>query len=298
VPILRFSKAFAQVENLTTKYQELNVELEERVKNRTQELREKNTLIMDSINYAKMIQRALLPNRKKIKDFLPDSFFIWMPRDIVGGDIFSANALDEYIIVAVIDCTGHGVPGAFMTMIASTGLKRIIQDEHHRDPADILKRLNFIVKTSLQQDTDFAMSDDGLDAAVCVINRQKKTMIFSGAKSALIAIDKKSSTMIKGDKQSLGYKQSRLDYNYTNHHINIDKDMAFYLFTDGFTDQLGGERNIMFGNKRLQNFLTSISPKPFEEQKEILLKTFETYRGDNERKDDVTVLGFGLRDLL
>jgi serine phosphatase RsbU (regulator of sigma subunit) len=288
-----------------TMYQELedlNRTLEEKVKERTQKLNQTleevekaNTKIMDSIQYAKMIQGSLLPNSDEVKRHLPESFFIWQPRDIIGGDIYFTEFFEDSYLVAVMDCTGHGVPGAFMTMIASSGMKRIIRDEGCHEPGMILKRLNFVVKTLLKQDMAQTLSDDGLDAAICLVKPQEKRLIFAGAKLPLLYIHQGKVKEIKGNRHSIGYKRSDLHFTFTNHSVNIEEDMAFYLLTDGFTDQLGGERGRSFGKRRFKNLLRKHAGEPFETQRERLLQTFTEYKGNYERLDDVTVVGFALK---
>ncbi len=287
-----------------------------------EKVEEANEKVMASIRYAKVIQTALLPNLDGSNVYLPDSFVIWMPKDVVGGDIFFkdffAHSDDTAgLIFAIIDCTGHGVPGAFMTMIASSGLRRIIKDGGCYDPATILKQLNFIVKTSLQQDKKDASSDDGLDAAICYVRllmnegglpmNQALTpdtclqssdtcliqLTFASARLPLYYVHDDQLNVIRGDKQSIGYKRSDLNFNYTNHTVDVEKGMAFYLFTDGFVDQLGGKKRRRFGTKRFRRLLERNSRKPFNDQREILLQAFNEYKGANERQDDVTVLGFG-----
>ncbi|MCP4108751.1 MAG: AAA family ATPase [Desulfobacteraceae bacterium] len=254
---------------------------------------ETNKKIMASIRYASMIQNSILPNPEDVREYLPQSFFIWEPRDIVGGDIYYTDFFEGGFILAVVDCTGHGVPGAFMTMIACSGLKRIIKDEGCRDPAEILKQLNFIVKTTLHQDKKYALSDDGLDAAVCLAETGTSTLTFAGARLPLIYFRNEEVHIIKGDRQSIGYKSSDQGFNFTNHTICIEKGMLFYMYTDGFTDQLGGEKRRSFGSRRFREMLKKIVRLPLEKQREIVMQTFEEYRGDNERQDDVTVVGFG-----
>jgi len=260
---------------------------------RLEAVEERNKMMMESIQYAKIIQSSLLPNLDQIKTSLPTSFFRWMPKDVVGGDMLYAEPLDDGFIVAVIDCTGHGVPGAFMTMIASTNLKRIIREETCHNPAEILKLLNFSVKTSLQQDTEHAQSDDGLDAAICLVKPHEKRLIFAGAKLPLYYIHNDKLTVIKGDKQSLGYKKSDLNFTFTNHTVNIEEGMCCYLSTDGFLDQRGGPKRFLFGNKRFKNLLLENHHEAFDAQSERLLQAFNKYQGDNDRQDDVTVVGFG-----
>ncbi len=215
-----------------------------------------------------------------------------MPRDVVGGDIFFSEFFEDGFLIGIMDCTGHGVPGAFMTMIASTGLRRITHDEGCLDPPEILKRLNFVVKTSLQQDTEFGLSDDGLDAAICYINTKERTLSFSGARLPLLAMHNGSTTFMKGDRQSIGYKKSDLDFEFTRRTIDIEEGMSFYLFSDGFIDQVGGQNNFGFGNRRFCNLVKESSNMPFELQQEKMLKEFNRYKGENEIRDDVTVIGF------
>ncbi len=280
------------------------------------ELEEADKKITDSLRYAALIQKSLLPNLDKVKKHLPESFFIWMPKDIVGGDVFHVDFFETGFIVAVIDCTGHGVPGALMSMIASSGMRKIISDEGCHDPAEILKKLNCFVKTSLRQDTGYAESDDGMDMAqrkdgrrqhgryaesddgmdmaLCHLNTQDRTLTFAGAKLPLIYVHNDELTVIKGDRQSIGYRKSDLNFRFHNHTIRIEEGMSFYMHTDGFVDQLGGERIRRFGNRRFRNLLKEICREPFENQCGLLMQAFEAHKGKNERQDDVTVLGFQL----
>ncbi len=262
---------------------------------------EANKRIMSSIQYAKSIQNSLLPNMSDVKTYLPESFFIWEPRDIVSGDIFYTDSFEEGFIVAVIDCTGHGVPGAFMTMIASSGLRRIIIDERCHNPGEILKKLNFIVKTTLQQDTEYATSDDGMDVGICFVqkdlqgiqNLEGLSLTFAGARLPLYSVHNGEVTVIKPDKQSIGYRRSDLDFSYTNHTIHIEKGMRFYMATDGFTDQMGGERGRSLGKKQLTELIKKNSHFPFDRQCEVMIQAFYAHKGENDQLDDVTLAGFG-----
>jgi len=272
-----------------------------------------NAKIISSIRYAKMIQQSMLPNPENIRYFLPESFFIWMPRDIVGGDfIFTACVRDRFII-AVIDCTGHGVPGAFMTMVAGFAMRRIIEDEGGHDPAQILKRLSFLVRTSLQQDTAYSLSDDGLDAAIVSIGlpvagdgsavrrpglpltsylEPRTSLIFAGAKLPLYYMDKDEVTVIKGNRKSIGYRRSDPDFNFTDHNVPVRKGMSFYIATDGFTDQLGEKDQRRLGTRRFIALLKEKNSAPFIKQRNRLLRAFYAHKGKNEIQDDVTVVGF------
>lgn len=263
------------------------------------ELKTAHRKIMSGLHYAKMIQSSLLPNIPELKNSLPNSFVIWMPRDIVGGDIFFTEQFENSHILSVIDCTGHGIPGAFMTMIASSGMRKIVKDEGCHDPAEILRRLNVFVKTTLQQDTAHALSDDGMDAGVVRIQFQPHDknrapdLTFSGAKLPLLCVRNNEVRVVRGDKQSMGYRRSDMRYKFTNHIIAAEKGMAFYMATDGYTDQFGGQNHKRFSTRRFRKLVLENSIKPFEEQREILLRMFNEHKGKNEQQDDMTVVGFG-----
>jgi serine phosphatase RsbU (regulator of sigma subunit) len=258
-----------------------------------EKVEEANNHIMQSIRYAKLIQHSLLPNLAQVKTWLPESFFLWEPRDIIGGDFFYTDRFEDgSYIVSVADCTGHGVPGAFMTMIAATGLRRVIRDEGCRSPAAILKRLNRIVKSSLQQDTAHAHSDDGLDAAICFVDTRRNVVTFAGAKLPLIYTHEGECRVIKGNKQSLGYTSSDLNFDFSEHRVPLGDGTCFYLASDGFCDQLGGENRRRFSQRRFHELLLEHCQRPFEFQRQILYETLNAYRGENERQDDVTVVGF------
>ncbi len=175
-------------------------------------------------------------------------------------------------------------------------MRRITVDEQCLDPAEILKRLNSIVKTSLQQDSEYVNSDDGLDASICFVNTQEKKLIYAGARLPLTYIYNGSIQTLKSDRQSIGYRKSDLDFEFTNHPINIEDGMMFYLYTDGIVDQLGGERHFSFGKQKLNNLLIEIHNSPFDEQKNRIIKSFDEYKGKKETMDDVTVIGFKVKD--
>ncbi|ETR74023.1 MAG: hypothetical protein OMM_00496 [Candidatus Magnetoglobus multicellularis str. Araruama] len=256
-----------------------------------------NQKIMESIRYAKMIQSSLLPDHKLIEKLIPKSFFLYQPKDIVGGDIYFVEETDAGFVLAVIDCTGHGVPGAFMTMIACSALKRIVTNENISDPAMILQKLNVAVKTTLHQDTDHAVSDDGMDIGICSVQKEENQLIFAGAKLPLFYVLDNHIHLIKPDRQSIGYKESKhakMTFSFTNHIIDIQKDMTFYLATDGYQDQLGGTDLKRFGKNRLKNTFTQIQHLSVEQQKQYLHNTFHDFCGDNDVQDDCTIAGFTL----
>jgi len=292
---------FKDAENAHARLEEYAKTLELRVEERTRELSETlkkeeyaNRMIMKSIRYAEKIQTSLLPTGEILDRCFEDYFIIWKPREIVGGDIYLIEDFPDGYLVAVIDCTGHGIPAAFMTMIAGTVFKRVASGEHYHNPAEILRRLNIGIKTSLYQSSAAVSgADDGMDAGICFVNRRGRTLTFAGAKTPLIYINRDGLNVIKGDRQSLGYKDAETDYAFTNHQMPIHPEMAFYLLSDGYTGQPGGPKYISLGRQRLQSLLQDVRRLPFDSQKEKLMDFFMEWKGNKDQKDDVTMVGFG-----
>ena len=284
------------VENELAKHRD---QLEQLVVERTSELEhslmkveEANKNILDSLQYAKIIQSSLLPKQETLNSQLPHQFVIWQPRDIVGGDLYFMDTSEAGTILAVIDCTGHGVPGAFMTMLVVSALQRIIHDEGIHTPAAILEQLNRLVKMMLQQDQEDTLSNDGLDGAICLINTEKTQLLYAGACLPLHYIHQEQLHVVKADRHSIGYKNSKLDFNFTNHQVELKLGMSFYLYSDGLVEQLGGKKEISLGNRRLRSWLLSNHELSFPEQKKKLLQAFNEYRGNLDVQDDITMLGF------
>lgn len=277
-----------------------NEEMEQLVEQRTtklnetlRDLAETNKKVSDSINYAKIIQTSLLPDTQILKEHLKDSFIIWKPRDVVSGDLYFAEKVAGGIIIAVIDCTGHGIPGAFMTMIANSGLRKIITEEKCSDPALILQLLNHYVKTSLHQEREETESDNGLEGALCFVDQASRKVSFAGAKSSVIVVKDGAIKQYKGDRYSIGYKKSNLDFEFTNHLIgDIRENLSIYLHSDGYVDQAGGTKGFPFGNKRFLELIDHVSSHPFSIQNSLLEEAFDAYRGSNTVRDDFTIVGF------
>ncbi|MBU2509847.1 serine/threonine-protein phosphatase [bacterium] len=273
--------------------------LEKQVRERTEDLNRTlleveaaNNKLTASIKYAQRIQYSLLPSKEAISRQFPDNFVIWNPRDIVGGDIYFAEKYHAGFLLAVFDCTGHGVPGALMTMISSSAIREIMNGASFLDPASMMASLNRFVKTSLHQYSEKTPSNDGLDASICYLNTDKRTLTFAGARQSLVYFIQDRLYLLKGDRHSIGYKNSNLDFEFTNHTIPLDQTTTIYLYTDGIVDQLGGNKRLAFGNKRFRALLGEAMKKPLREQKEFILSSFNTYRGNNEIQDDITVIGF------
>ncbi|MBI5252079.1 MAG: SpoIIE family protein phosphatase [Desulfomonile tiedjei] len=255
-------------------------------------LLEANTQIMDSIHYARTIQTAFLPNTQEITSALKDFCIIWKPKDVIGGDIYKFRSHQDGFLIAAIDCTGHGVPGAIMTMIAGSSFDRALEEVGHADPALILQKLNLLVKNSLNQHVSESPSDDGLDIGICLVNKSRRTLVFAGAKIGLFRVSDGQVHEIPGDRQSIGYKTSRLSFNYTNHSLPIQDHATFYMCTDGITHQTGGPRQFPFGKKRFKRLLLDHCEKSLSEQKRAFEEAIEKYRGDEPQLDDMTLVGF------
>lgn len=302
--------------------------LEKQVKERTLEIEHKNDVLIlknseienknkeitDSINYAKRIQEAILPSIQHFKKIFPESFVMYRPKDIVSGDFYwfadikakSKNHSEENdIYVSVADCTGHGVPGAFMCMIGNALLNQIVQESNDFRPSKTLELLNIGVRDALkQQETE---TRDGMDIALCHINRTKKVIEFSGAMRSLILfrgasfkqqhnLPAKESVMqeIKADKLSIGGIQGEILKEFTNYRIPYYPGDTIYLYTDGFADQFGGERGKKLMSKRFKELLHDIQECTMEEQQNSLNSYFNSWRGDLEQVDDVLVIGIRL----
>ena len=263
----------------------------QKLKETLKEVEGANMRIMESIQYAERIQHSLLPSGQTINRHL-ENFIIWEPRDIVGGDIYFFEKFDDGYLIAVIDCTGHGVPGAFMTMVAGTALKTAVRDYSHNDPAKILGIVSSNVQSSLNQQAEGSTSDDGLDAGVCFVSPATGTVTFAGARLPLYYIMNNEIHVVNGDKQSLGYRRSDPNFSFVNHQLPLQAGSSYYLTTDGLIDQPGGERLFSFGKKRFYEIIKKNHTRPLDEQKDILFKALLKYQAGESRRDDITVVGF------
>jgi ligand-binding sensor domain-containing protein/serine phosphatase RsbU (regulator of sigma subunit) len=270
------------------------------------ELQHKNENILASINYAQQIQRAMLPSEGEIHKTLPDSFVFYVPRDIVSGDFYWFYAVEneqkalQKICIAAVDCTGHGVPGAFMSMAGNAFLNQIVKVQEVYEPHHILNLLHQTVRKSLNQaETD---NREGMDIAFCTIDIEQQILLFAGANNPLLVVQADENTQeidteeIAADKKPIGGSWGKINNevrNYSLHTLPLNnKNTHYYIFSDGFQDQFGGELNKKFTKKRLKALLASYYNKPFEEQKNLLANTFKDWKGEYAQIDDVLVIGF------
>ncbi len=279
--------------NMADMIQDYSLTLEHKVMERTKELNEKNIKIQDSIEYAKMIQQTILPDNNEIGKTLEDFFVIWKPRDIVGGDLYWMRKFDDGFTIIIGDCTGHGVPGALMTMAVNAILDRIVDETCHDDPAQILCEMDRLLNQTLSRGRGETNLQDGLDAGVIFVSNEGEVR-YSGAHISLFVIENGQSTEIKGALCTIGTAAGRREKAFANHNMPMKQGMSFYLATDGFKDQVGGEKHLPFGKKGLLAVLKSVQQCTMEEQKEVLWSTYEDYKKDEMLRDDVTIFGFRL----
>lgn len=266
-------------------------EMGKQVDERTRELAEKNQKIIDSIDYAKRLQESVLPSLGDLKDVFQDGFILWRPRDIVGGDLYWVRRIDENrSMAAVVDCTGHGVPGAFMTMAVNTILNQII-DEKYENPAAVIAELNRRVKKTLHRNAQNGVTDDGLDIGICLIAGNKQIM-FAGAKISLFVKRGNQVRVLKGDNRSIGYHRSRNDLVFSNQAWDIEEGDQFYLSTDGYLDQNGGQKDYPFGRERFIKTIRDMGNTLIAAQQQAFEKALHEYMGNEMQRDDITVIGF------
>ncbi len=256
-----------------------------------EEISQKNKSITASINYAKRIQEAMLPVRENIIKHLPESFILFKPRDIVSGDFYWYAERDNKIIYTAVDCTGHGVPGALMSMIGSEILNTIINNNITKADV-ILEKMNDAVVKILKQETE-GFSQDGMDMTLCVIDKENKTVEYAGAKNPLIYINDGKLTQIKASRHGIGgYQQAAKDFE--SHIIKYESPTWFYMFTDGFQDQFGGPRDRKYMIKRMKDLILDIHYKPMQEQHDILKKEIEDWMENTPQTDDILLTCFKL----
>jgi len=272
--------------------------MEAEVAKRTQEIvvqkeviEEKNKHITDSIHYAKRIQDATLPDLKLMNHYLKESFVLFKPKDIVSGDFYWIEKKDDEILFAVVDCTGHGVPGAFLSLIGYNSLNKIVNELNITKPSEILEELNKTVYQTLQNNLEYNHIQDGMDIAICSLNKNTNTLQFAGAYNPLYIVKDDTVKEIKGDKISIGSGENNFNIKFNNHIVQLDKDDCIYLFSDGYADQFGGPKGKKFKYSRFKELLIEMNNLEMKDQGDNLDKTITQWQGDLEQIDDVCVIG-------
>lgn len=257
-------------------------------------IEQRNMEVMDSIKYASRIQNAILPPEEMMNKLLKDHFVLYLPKDIVSGDFYWVEEKGDLIYFAVVDCTGHGVPGAFISIVGRNGLNDAVNISNLTKADDILNFLNKYVNDTLHQRFEQSNVRDGMDMALCVLNKKTLSLDFAGANNPLW-IHKKNTyeiTDVTADKQPIGnFVGLALEKPFKQKTLQLDKGDVLYLFSDGYADQFGGPKGKKFKYKRLKEILISMRNDTPDKQKSILLKTFNDWRADLEQIDDVCVIG-------
>ncbi len=270
-------------------YSNLNIK-NQKIQSQKEELEYKSKNIEKSIKYAQKIQFSLLPNEKVIQSIFPQSFVFFQPKDHVSGDFIWTHTIGNTSFLAVADCTGHGVPGAFMSIICANLLEKIIAEEQITQPNIILDKIDSELKQTINKYEEHGIKD-GMDIALITITNNK--LLYAGARNSLYIISSGELITLKGDRKSIGYGNiltSNQPFSYKEYHLN-EKDI-FYFTTDGYIDQRGGENGTKFYAQPFRELLLNIYQLPLSEQKQIITNTFNKWKSNEEQMDDVTVLGF------
>ncbi len=279
--IILFSRAYSYMQLQQSRILEKNKEIESKQKD-----------ITDSINYAKRIQYAVLPHEETIYRSIPLSFVFYKPKDIVSGDFFWFHEInrDEYILVCA-DCTGHGVPGAFMTVIGSSLLNQTVIDNKILQPSAILieldKQINFTLK---QQNDTFTSVQDGMDLSLIKVNKATKKVLLTAAKRPSVFIKNKELIEIKGSKFSMGGMRTG-EKIFDEIELDYSEGDVLYLYTDGYADQFGGEKGKKYSTKRLKELFSEMFKQSMNEQKQKIENSITTWKGEHEQVDDILVIG-------
>jgi serine phosphatase RsbU (regulator of sigma subunit) len=263
---------------------------------RAEALHELNNEMMDSVNYAGRIQAALLPNMSSLHRDLQSIGVLWEPRDVVGGDVYWRTPEDHEgcFTLALIDCTGHGVPGSLMSMLVVTSLNRIYAEQPGIAPGAALARLGNLVRASLQQDLDDCQSNDGFDAGLCKINLNNGTVTFAGARTNCFIIPKSADPVVRmqGEKLALGYPGKTPYSELEEFEVKIDQCATFFMASDGVLDQPGGDKSMAFGPRRLIQSLERFRHLGAEGLMREMKHSIDLWRGQEKRRDDVSALAF------
>lgn len=272
----------------------MNTELENEVSIRTQELKESNEKIIDSIQYAKRLQESILPSQEEMKRLFKDYFVLWEPRDIVGGDFFWLRKIEDVVVFAVGDCTGHGVPGALMTMTVNAILHNIVTTINKDDPSVILRQLHLRLKEALNKNSNSQIVDDGLDIAIFCI-KDNSELKYSGANIGLYIKNKEKVKLLNPQCKGVGYSYIEINEMIQNNTIKIEEDDIFIATTDGFMHQNGGDKNYPFGKKRLYSMIEQSKAADLSLMKVEFEAELKKYMKDKEQRDDITIVGFKVK---
>ena len=272
--------------------QSQNRVIQQRVVEATADLSEALSSISSSISYASHIQQSILPPSSDFEDFFAEHFIIWEPRDVVGGDIYWLRSWGEGTLLLLGDCTGHGVPGAFMTLIAKGALDRSVSEIPEGEVGALVQRMHQLIQSTQNQASDGEASREGMELGVCYFDNRKDGFDFCGARFSLFIDDGNEITEVKGERKGIGYARLPSNQTYKTTFVPLSARNIYYMTTDGFIDQIGGEKGRCFGKKRFIQTLGSLRNINGNRYQSFLRETLIEYQADNERLDDVAVIGF------
>ena len=267
------------------------VRQKEEIETQNQELEVLYKHVTDSIKYAKRIQEAILPPDSLVKRVLPNSFVLYKPKDIVSGDFYWMDEKNGKSLFAAVDCTGHGVPGAFMSIVGYNLLKHVVNSNESTSPSEILDRLNEGVSETLHHGHQDSQAKDGMDISFCTIDFKKLELEYAGAYNPLYLIREGQLIQTKADKFPIGLFLGEEKKKFTNHTVQLQKGDSVYIFSDGYADQFGGPNGKKFMANHFRDLLMEVHNEPIEKQKEVLNKTIEEWRGPLDQVDDILVIG-------
>jgi serine phosphatase RsbU (regulator of sigma subunit) len=268
---------------------DLNRDLEGKVRDRTAELEERNRQFLHSVEYAAVLQRSLLP--RSWGTSVADHLALWVPKDLVGGDLYWFRESEEGCLLALVDCTGHGVPGSLITMLVHSILDDAWASSPSGDLATILTKANQQFRRALGQHRPGSESNDGFDIGLLWWSPQGGGLKFAGARISLVHSAGPGMVWVHGGRKALGYPETPEDWRAEVHEIPRVPGARYYLSSDGFLGQVGGEKSISFGRDRFQALVGRTSGFPMDEQGRLMQQAFEAYRGTRPQADDITVLG-------
>jgi len=247
--------------------------------------------LAESLKYASYIQQAIFPSNALINKLIPENFIFFKPRDVVSGDFFYVSRRNDKLFMAVGDCTGHGVPGAFMSILGITFLNKIILSSNFSSAGSILNQMREHIMEALCQTGEETDQKDGIDLALCVLDTRKNILNFAGAFNPVYIIRDQNLFEIAGDKMPVGIGAEE-ERSFSSYIHELNNNDAIYLFTDGFADQFGGPSGRKFKYQPFRNLLIGISHLPMSEQESKIKQTFVEWKGNHQQLDDVLVLGF------
>lgn len=282
-----YEELLAENEKLKKQLQEEK----EKLSSAFEQLEESKKVLTDSISYAERIQGAIMPPLSLVKSMLPKSFILYLPKDVVSGDFYFIEQLGDEVVFAAVDCTGHGVPGALMSVVGFNYLHQAVTEKHLTKPSEILSFLDAGVNERLRQTGGASGVNDGMDLGLCTLNTKTNVLQYAGAYNPLYVIQNGELLETKADKLPIGVNTDGTVDEYTNHIMQLKEGDCVYLFSDGYADQFGGPKGKKFKYRQLRQTLIEMNHFTMPEQKIKMIEIFEKWKGNQEQIDDVLLIG-------